>query len=226
MANKLKGIFITGTDTGVGKTHVACQLARQLIDDGFTVIPRKPIESGCDLSGPEPVIADAQALKQASNYPQPISTVCPYPLQAAISPAEAARLENKAITLNQLIEACEIKPDDPSQKSKVIRLIEGAGGFYSPLCEDALNADLAQKLNFPVVLVANDKLGCINHILLSIEAIKARNLNIIAVVLNQIEPTNTPMNNAKELSQLISEPIIQVSQLKSATFPPQVLITL
>jgi len=226
MSSNSNGIFITGTDTGVGKTYIACQLAKQLIDEGFTVIPRKPVESGCDLSKPKPVIADAQALKQACNYPQSLSTVCPYPLQAAISPAEAARLENKTIKLNQLLEASKIQPVDDSTDKKVIRLIEGAGGFYSPLCEDGLNADLAQQLNLPVVLVASDKLGCINHILLSIEAIKSRNLRIIAIVLNQIEPDSPPMNNNKELSKLITEPIILANQSKPAIFPPEVLITL
>lgn len=203
----MKGLFISGTDTGVGKTHIGCLLAKQLIAQGYSPIPRKPIESGCQTSTDVLVPADALALSTACNYPQPLSTVCPYPLTAAISPAEAARRENKSIRLNQLVEACLPAMGEPVS-DKSILLVEGAGGFYSPLCEDALNADLAEQLKLPVLLVAEDKLGCINHILLSLQAIESRRLEVFAVVLNQINPANSTMNNASELARLISQPLI------------------
>ena len=204
-----KGLFITGTDTGVGKTHITCLLAQQLLAEGFTPIPRKPVESGCSRNAEgQLVAADAQALMLACRYLQPQHTVCPYPLQAAISPAEAARLQGETISLAQLQQACTPTTDE-AQDEHTRLLVEGAGGFYSPLCSDGLNADLAQRLKLPVLLVAEDKLGCINHILLSLQAIEARGLEVFAVVLNQINPASSAMNNAVELSQLISQPLIQ-----------------
>jgi len=204
----IKGLFITGTDTGVGKTHISCLLAQQLLGAGLTPIPRKPVESGCSHNADGQLIAaDAQALMQACEYPQPQSVVCPYPLQAAISPAEAARLQGENISLAQLQQACSLTENETESESTRL-LVEGAGGFYSPLCADGLNADLAQRLKLPVLLVAEDKLGCINHILLSLQAIEARGLEVFAVVLNQINPASSAMNNAAELAQLISQPLI------------------
>jgi len=205
----MKGLFITGTDTGVGKTHIACLLAEQLITECFTPIPRKPVESGCSRNADgQLVAADAQALMQACQYPPPQPVVCPYPLKAAISPAEAARLQGERISLMQLQQACALTESE-TQNDSARLLVEGAGGFYSPLCADGLNADLAQRLQLPVLLVAEDKLGCINHILLSLQAIESRGLEVFAVVLNQINPASSAMNNASELSQLISQPLIQ-----------------
>lgn len=203
-----RGLFITGTDTGVGKTHITCLLAQQLLGAGFAPAPRKPVESGCSPdAGGQLLAADALALMQACQYPQAQSVVCPYPLQAAISPAEAARLQGETIRLAQLQQACALTENE-IQNEHTRLLVEGAGGFYSPLCEDGLNADLAQRLGLPVLLVAEDKLGCINHILLSLQAIESRGLEVFAVVLNQINPASSAMNNAAELSQLINQPLI------------------
>ena len=203
-----RGLFITGTDTGVGKTHITCLLAQQLLGAGFTPIPRKPVESGCRPGADGQLLAaDAQVLMQACQYPQVQSIVCPYPLQAAISPAEAARMQGDNISLNQLQQACALS-DGEAGNDRARLLVEGAGGFYSPLCADGLNADLAQRLKLPVLLVAEDKLGCINHILLSLQAIEARGLEVFAVVLNQIKPASNAMNNARELNQLLHQPLI------------------
>ena len=211
MSKPLTGLFITGTDTNVGKTHIACQIARQLIAEGFTPIPRKPVESGCKQRGNELIPADALALQQACHSHESLQQICRFPLKAAISPAEAARLEHQHILLEDLHAACTNISEETLNNAEPLLLLEGAGGFYSPLCEDGLNADLAEKLALPVILVAEDRLGCINHILLSIQAIQSRNLVLLAVVLNQISATDTLMNNAHELGKLVSVPIIQSS---------------
>ena len=222
----MKGLFITGTDTGVGKTHIACLLARQFIAEGFTPIPRKPVESGCQIAEDSSLIpADALALCSACEYPQPLSTVCPYPLKAAMSPAEAARREQKEIHLDQLLKACRPVSGEAITDSSVL-LVEGAGGFYSPLCNNALNADLAEQLGLPVLLVADDKLGCINHILLSIEAIKSRKLNVLAVILNQIQTPPDDINNAAELARLITAPIITTDGTTARLLSQQLLSSL
>ncbi len=199
----MQGIFITGTDTGVGKTHIACAIAQQLQQAGVTVVPRKPIESGCQQEGDELIPADALALKQAAHYEAPLDLVCPFRFAPAISPRRAAQLAQQALSTDKVAQACKhnINKND-------FLLVEGAGGFYSPLCEDGLNADLASQLALPVVLVAEDKLGCINHVLLSVQAIKSRGLSLLAVILNQAqEKSNEPMDNFNELSELLDCPL-------------------
>ena len=204
----MKGIFITGTDTDVGKTYTACLIARQLQQSGITVVPRKPIESGCQKKDHELIPADALALKQAAAYSGTLTQICPYRFIPAISPKRAAQLAGQSINTADLARACTtgLNKDD-------FLLVEGAGGFYSPLCEDGLNADLAQALALPVVLVAEDRLGCINHILLSIQAIESRGLELSSIILNQTQASDShsPMNNMHELSEMIDIPLLNIN---------------
>jgi dethiobiotin synthetase len=86
--------------------------------------------------------------------------------------------------------------------------VEGAGGFYSPIAHDGLNADLAQKLNLPIILISENRLGCINHILLIAEAIAHRQLNLAGVILNTIQPLPNTMDNAADLANYLTAPII------------------
>ena len=213
----MKGIFITGTDTGVGKTYIACALARALTEKNINVVPRKPMESGCQRQGHELIPADALALKQAAGYAGDLDLVCPYRFEPAISPDRAAMLAKTPLTIKQLKVAC-LKEVDPDTD---FLLVEGAGGFYSPMCSDGLNADLAQALDLPVVLVAEDRLGCINQILLSLEAIIARGLSAEAIILNRIQiPThyNQDMNNHSDLIKLIDLPVYLFSTPDENTF--------
>ena len=202
----MKGIFITGTDTHVGKTYIGTLLARQLLQQRISVIPRKPVESGCIVKGHELIPADAMALKNAAGYQGSLAEVCPFRFEPAISPQRAAHLANQALMTDKVAQACLQGIDS----DKDFLLVEGAGGFYSPLCEDGLNADLAQILDLPVLLVAEDKIGCINQILLNVQAIKTRELEVCAVVLNQIEDNKDHpfMNNQEDLSDLLSCPVI------------------
>jgi dethiobiotin synthetase len=194
----MKGVFITGTDTGVGKTHVATHIARALTLQGIRVVPRKPVESGCTRVNNELVPADALILKNAANFSGTLQQVCPYPFEPAISPARAAKLANKTLHIADLKAACI-----SGIQEKDYLLVEGAGGFYSPLCSDGLNADLAHALALPIILVAEDRVGCINHILLTLEAAAKRKLEIKAIILNQKTNTTADMDNATELSQYI-----------------------
>jgi len=198
----VQGVFITGTDTNVGKTHVAVLLARQLTEQGFLVIPRKPIESGCTMKDGELVPQDARALMEAAKYEGSLSEVCPYRFEPHISPVRAAHLANKVLTTEQLVKICL----DGSEDGFVI--VEGAGGFYSPLAENGLNADLAVALQLPVLLVANDILGCLSQVLLGAEAIKIRGLKLAGVVLNDISnEKNEQMDNAADLRESLACPI-------------------
>jgi len=198
----MQGVFITGTNTEVGKTHTAVLLARQLREQGINVIPRKPIESGCIMENGELVPQDARALKEAAGYKGTLSEVCPYRFEPPISPVRAAHLVDKVLTTEQLVKICL----DGSEDGFVI--VEGAGGFYSPLSENGLNADLAMALQLPVLLVASDVLGCVNQVLLNAEAIKIRGLNLAGVVLNSINDNKHElMDNAADLRDAVGCPV-------------------
>jgi len=197
-ADLKRGIFITGTDTNVGKTWLGCHLIKYLTTQGFDIAPRKPVESGWSEEISQ---TDAWKLATAADKQDQLDIICPNRFQAPISPARAARLENKALSLQRLKQQCLSQLQDHQ-----LLYVEGAGGFLSPLCEDALNADLCTALNLPVILVAEDKLGCINHVLLSVEAIKQRGLTLIGVVLNTKNATQSTskQNNLDDLREYLS----------------------
>jgi len=203
-----KGLFITGTDTDVGKTYIGAQIVAQLCNLNIKVIPRKPIESGCQRIEAALLPDDANQYYLAVNKIVPLEEICPYRFEPPISPQRAARLVNQPITVDQAHAACinNITEDN-------FLVVEGAGGFYSPLCENGVNADLAEALQLPVLLVANDQLGCINHILLTMEAIQKRNLHITAIILNGKNQTHDDaMNNADDLKTLVGVPVFSVGK--------------
>lgn len=202
------GLFITGTDTGVGKTFIGTQIVSLLHNNNINAVPRKPIESGCSIINKELVPEDANLYFNAANAKIPLNEICPYRFEPAISPQRAARLINQPIYLDDVTAACtnEISNND-------YLIVEGAGGFYSPLCEDGNNSDLAKKLSLPVLLVANDQLGCINHILLTAEAINNQGLTLSLIILNHNgKEDNHHMNNYDDLKLLINVPIIKFNK--------------
>ena len=190
----MHGVFITGTDTGVGKTRIGVLLAKALCHRNIRVIPRKPVESGCKTISGALIPADALALKQAARYEGELREVCPYRFSQPVSPVRAAHLSNAHLTIEQLVNACKHSDDEG------FTLVEGAGGLYSPLSEDGLNADLASALKLPVLLVAEDKLGVLNHVLLNIEALDMYGLELAGIVLNNKDNTrDRHMDNAADL---------------------------
>ncbi|GAB1596806.1 dethiobiotin synthase [Lysobacter claricitrinus] len=199
----MHGLFVTGTDTGVGKTRVATALAHALTRAGVRVHARKPVESGVDARiGP----ADAQALRDAAGAHEAIDMVCALTLRAALSPERAAALEGVPLPLERLVEAAKRGVRDDG-----FVLVEGAGGFYSPIADGALNADLASALGLPVLLVASDRLGAINHVLLSIEAVQCRGLHLAAIVLNRTTAdVDAAMDNAADLRHRLAIPVIEL----------------
>ncbi|WP_133501631.1 dethiobiotin synthase [Cognatilysobacter terrigena] len=198
----MHGLFVTGTDTGVGKTRVATALAHALTRRGVRVHARKPVESGVDARvGP----ADAQALREAAGAHEAIDVVCSLTLRAALSPERAAALENVALPLQKLVDAAR---RDVSASG--FALVEGAGGFYSPIADGALNADLAAALGLPVLIVAADRLGALNHVLLTMDAVHKRGLDIAAIVLNRTSrDVDADMDNAGDLRPRLSIPVIE-----------------
>lgn len=213
MKNTRQGLFITGTDTGVGKTYIGTQFVTLLHGNDIRVVPRKPIESGCQQTEGELIPHDARMYFEAIHEKVPLAEICPYRFAPAISPQRAARLINQPVFLDDVVKKCIAGVTDDD-----FLVVEGAGGFYSPLCEDGKNADLAEKLRLPVLLVANDQLGCINHVLLNVEAIHNRGLSPIAVVLNQKETCmDEAINNFEDLTMMLDIPIYQFHRDESVT---------
>ncbi len=179
-----QAFFITGTDTNVGKTYVACKLIQQYVEQGYKVIGMKPVAAGCELVEGKWVNEDVLKLEQASNVSALRELINPYSFKEAIAPhiaAEKAGVEIKIEVIQQAFDALATMAD--------IAIVEGAGGFLVPLNEKESVADLAAALNIPIILVVGMKLGCINHTLLTVEAIKARNLTLHGWVANQTEPS-------------------------------------
>ncbi len=207
------GLFITGTDTGVGKSEVTAALAAALVADGITVYPRKPVESGClPNTHEEPLFPqDGYQLQQASGNREPLQTITPYRFEHALSPDRAAQLAGVTLTLEQLTRACQTPNNENSTA-----LIEGAGGFYSPIANNALNADLAQSLGYPLVLVAEDRLGGVNQVLLARDAILSRGLRLVAIVLNCAAPTDE-RGNCSAIEARVNEPVIPLPSSDGAT---------
>ncbi len=183
------GFFITGTDTDVGKTYVAGCIALSLRQQGFSVSPRKPIASGCIPQTDGSLLSeDALFLQQTTNTTDALQVICPYQFEPAVSPHTAIKAANLNIRISDLAKACEVPENS-------FALIEGAGGFYSPLALDGLNKDLAIELGYPVILVVANRLGCINQALLSIAAIGQAGLDLHSIIVNQTQSSIQPTPN-------------------------------
>jgi dethiobiotin synthetase len=211
------GLFITGTDTGVGKTRVGTLLIRELVDRDMRICARKPVESGCIRHGNELVPADALALRAAAGNRETLDRVCAFPLEAPVSPTRAAALAGQSLNLAQLIAACR---QDVGAEDFLV--VEGAGGFLSPLTQDALNADLARRLGLPLLLGTADRLGAVHQVLVAAEAIERRGLTLAAVVLNQLDPAlDARLDNAAELAHWLGRTIIALPSQAGAGPLPQ-----
>lgn len=177
-----QAFFIAGTDTGVGKTYIACKLIQQYIAQGKKVVGMKPVAAGCDLINGEWVNEDVLQLEAASNVKAPRELVNPYCFKEPIAPHIAAEIAGKCIEIAVIKRAF----DALSELADIV-IVEGAGGLLVPLNDVDSMADLAIQLNIPIILVVGIKLGCINHTLLTAEAIETRNINLAGWVANPID---------------------------------------
>jgi dethiobiotin synthetase len=179
----VKGAFITGTDTGVGKTRVATALVAALVREGLRVAVMKPVAAGATPSARGLQNDDAAALMRVSNVPAPYDLVNPCCAELAASPhialskagiiADPAVIERRA---HRLAEAADLL------------VAEGAGGWHAPLSDELTMADVARALQLPVVLVVGLRLGCLNHALLTTEAIERSGLTFAGWVANHVQP--------------------------------------
>ena len=202
-----KAYFVIGTDTNVGKTYVASALVQHFVQSGLKTIGMKPVASGCELNQQgEFINEDAQALTNVSNVKAPLNLINPYRFAPAIAPHIAAEQDGVTIQLDLITQAYL----QLTNLAEVV-IVEGAGGFFVPLNQTQTLADLALQLNIPIILVVGMRLGCINHALLTVEAIQARGLSLAGWVANQID-TDFEMfeENFSSLKQRIAAPCLSV----------------
>jgi dethiobiotin synthetase len=198
MTNAVKhGVFITGTDTGVGKTVVAAALIRALAREGLRVAGMKPVAAGASMTASGLRNADALALLAAANVTAPYETVNPYCFAAPIAPHIAARDAGIAVD----IELLRQRFDELASKAHCV-VVEGAGGWLTPISAGASMADVAAALALPVVLVVGLKLGCLNHSFLTARALAAHGVKLAGWVGNSIDPAfERAADNIRELEQ-------------------------
>lgn len=183
MRSELGSVFVIGTDTGIGKTHAAAHLLRGFVAAGHRAVGMKPIAAGT-----APDDDDVLLLRAASNVVVPAGLDSPVRLPEPLSPHLAALRAGVAIALEPVVAACR----ELQRRAEVV-VVEGAGGFLVPLDEPAAGglvtgAELAEALGLPVVLVVGIRLGCLNHALLTAEAVRARGLTLAGWIANRIDP--------------------------------------
>lgn len=194
------GFFVTGTDTGVGKTLVACSLLRAFAARGMTVAGMKPLATGIIPGTP----GDVEQLLAAANVAAPNEEVNPYGFALPIAPHIAAERAGVRIEIERIERAFHAL----AARAQAV-VVEGIGGFHVPLGHGADTAQLAARLALPVVLVVGMRLGCLNHALLTAEAIAARGLRLAGWVANHIDPQMAAADeNVHTLEQRIPAPLL------------------
>ena len=205
----MNGVFITGSNTDVGKTTVGVEIIRHL-SKTRKVRVRKPVETNCQLINDAYAPKDAIALNEACSEQEPLSVVCPYCFELETSPEEASSHEGTTLSIDDLVSACNADTEDS------FVLVEGAGGLYSPIADASLNSDLAKRLQVPIVIVICDELGAISQALLTIEAAKKNKLRVSCVVLNEIQANN--LCNKEALMAYTKIPVVSFSKKNLGLF--------
>ncbi|MXY24314.1 MAG: dethiobiotin synthase [Acidobacteria bacterium] len=211
--------FITGTDTGVGKTFVACAIAAALRARGLRVGVMKPVETGCGPAGARRP-RDAAALRAAAGSTLELDTICPWQLAAPLAPDVAARLEGKRIDPAGILSVFR-----EIDRAHDITLVEGAGGLLVPIDGPYTMADLACDLDLPLLVVVNSKLGAINHTLLTLEAAASRGLHVAGYILNRPTPDGdaATVTNADLLARCTDVPCLGAVSWTPAGAPGAVM---
>lgn len=199
-----QALFITGTDTGVGKTLVSVSLVKALVQHDLRVAVMKPIASGSERTSAGLRNADALALAEASNVVVPYASINPYCFEPPISPhiaAEETKIDVDVGLIKSRFEALASGAD--------FVVVEGAGGWYAPISKTKSMADLPKSLGIPALLVVGMRLGCLNHALLTRQAIEASGVELAGWVANSIDPQlERAAQNLSSLERMLgSEPL-------------------
>ena len=198
----MSALFVTGTDTGVGKTFVACALATALRERGRRVAVMKPVETGVEGKP-----TDALALRAAAADPAPLGDICPYRLRAPLAPAVAARLEGVTIDVTRLVTLIARR-----RQGADMLLVEGAGGLLVPLDAGTTWAELAVRAGLPLLVVGANRLGTVNHCALTARVAAAAGLVVRGFVLSQPTAETDPSaaTNAETIAALTGLPCLGV----------------
>lgn len=218
MRSPPRGLFITGTDTEVGKTFVAAMIARDLVAAGHRVGVYKPVASGCRVEGGELISDDALALWRAAGCPGALDEVCPQRFAEPLAPHLAARAAGQRLDPARLRSGLA-----PWLERSDIVLVEGAGGLMSPIGDDEYVADLAYDFGFPLIVVARNALGTINHTLQTLitAAVFRDGLEVAGIVLNNaVNPVadRSCDSNYDEIARHSRPPLLADVAWNAATF--------
>lgn len=208
----MKGFFVTGTDTGVGKTIIACGLAAVLKEERIDVGVFKPMLSGISRDHPE---SDTSLLKQMAQTSFSHQDITPFEFKEPLAPYVAGKLEGKVIGIEDVLHHWEM-----IRGKHQYFIVEGAGGISVPLGENFLVSDLMKALELPTVIVARPNLGTINHTFLTVQYAKSIGLRIAGIVINGISdyPDLAEITNPKLIEELCGVPILGITpKLKEIT---------
>jgi dethiobiotin synthetase len=199
----LPGIFVVGTDTGVGKTYVAAAVTRVLVREGRRVGVLKPVATGAVRLGDSWRCEDAERLIEAVGSGVPLERVAPVVFEEPLAPPVAARRSGTPLTADRVEAAVTSAISWWRDRGAEVLIVEGVGGLLCPLAEGTTVADLAVELDFPLLVVARRSLGTLNHTLLTAEAARLRALRLTGLVLNSPEPATGGAAEATNASELV-----------------------
>jgi len=203
-----KGFFITGTDTGVGKTVIAGAVIKAIHAQGLNVCGMKPVETGCSRIGNNLYPSDGLFLKKVAGMDENINQITPYCFEAAVAPSLASEMEGRPISTDIIIE----KFHDLLQRYHAV-VVEGVGGILVPIRKDYFVIDLIRELELPVIVVARATLGTLNHALLTVNYALKEGLRVSGIVINftrRSEGTVSENTNPLVLQQLSPVPVLGV----------------
>jgi dethiobiotin synthetase len=203
-----KGFFITGTDTGVGKTLIAGAFITTVQFLGKRVCGMKPVESGCSGQGEVLIPYDGMFLKQVSHADEPLALVTPCCLESPLAPLAAAEVDRRDLDISGIGRAFS----ELSARYEAL-VVEGIGGLMVPIAKDYYVLDLAKEMGLPLVVVARPGLGTINHIMLTVHCALKAGLTVAGIVINYTQPPENSLaeeTNPKLLSQISPVPIIGI----------------
>ncbi len=229
------GIFITGTDTGVGKTIVAAGLVRLVRRRGFRAFAVKPVETGCTVQGGMLYPEDGVFLRNASENDISLDECVPFRFSLPASPTRAAAAAGSSLHLADIEEHLRTLAENAD-----LIVVEGAGGLMVPIQGSLMMIDLVQRLGYPALIVARSKLGTVNHTLLSLNALKERRIQAAGIVLSCSSDDRGPEEEftAGDISRLAPDiPVLvlphlshairtdpdEIAEVMSRTWPAQVL---
>lgn len=200
------GFFVTGTDTGVGKTVVATGLARLMTERGFRVGVMKPIETGCNIISDDKLPHDGSLLAEAARIAGENQWVVPCRYAEPLAPLVAARREKKPVDFSAIWRAWEYL-----QKNYELAIVEGAGGLSVPISEGFTMADLAQEMKLPLLIVARPVLGTLNHTFLTVHYARSKNLKLMGIIISGYDKATEDIaeqTNPEMLEELCELPVL------------------